>query len=233
MSALRSAGWRSATRQAGIFLLGALPRVVARTVVQNGASAARSVGRTDGGRSGAKLFNGGRWLKVAGGFLKQAWEVHLLPLGLLAVTCGLLRLRPRQERSYAPSLAVLLIVLAGYFAIFLVTKDDLDWLFATAPSIASTCTFGPALVLAVFLLAATPRGFRHRQHARRRRRGPDKERAERAASKVGLSELRPDGKLKHAPPRRTARQDLTCHQTNCPPWRVRTWKDRPSRAASS
>src|SRR5678815_565178 len=54
---------------------------------------------------GQKLFNGGRWLKVAEGFLKQAWEVYLLPLALLAVTCGLLRLRPRQERSYAPSLA--------------------------------------------------------------------------------------------------------------------------------
>jgi MFS superfamily sulfate permease-like transporter len=106
---------------------------------------------------GQKLFNGGRWLKVAGGFLKLAWEVYLLPLALLAVVAGLLRLRPRQERSYAPSLAVL-IVLTGYFAIFLVTKDDLDWLIATALDRLYMHVW-PALVLAVFLLLRRPEDF--------------------------------------------------------------------------
>jgi hypothetical protein len=69
----------------------------------------------------------------------------------------LLRLRPRQERSVVPSLAVLL-VLAGYFAIFLVTKDDLDWLIATALDRLYMHVW-PALVLAVFLLLRRPEDF--------------------------------------------------------------------------
>ena len=73
------------------------------------------------------------------------------------MTCGPLRLRPRQERSYAPSLAVL-IVLTGYFAIFLVTKDDLDWLIATALDRLYMHVW-PALVLAVFLLLRRPEDF--------------------------------------------------------------------------
>ena len=52
----------------------------------------------------------------------------------------------------------MLIVLAGYFAIFLVTKDDLDWLFATALDRLYMHVW-PALVLAVFLLLRRPEDF--------------------------------------------------------------------------
>jgi hypothetical protein len=109
---------------------------------------------------GQKLGNAGRWLQVAGGFLKQAWELYCVPgppLALLAVTCGLLRLRPRREWTPAPLLAVLL-ALAGYFAIFLVTRDDLEWLFATALD-RLYLHLWPALVLAVFLLLRRPEDF--------------------------------------------------------------------------
>ena len=51
-----------------------------------------------------------------------------------------------------------LIVLAGYFAIFLVTKDDLDWLIATALDRLYMHVW-PALVLAVFLLLRHPEDF--------------------------------------------------------------------------
>jgi hypothetical protein len=68
-----------------------------------------------------------------------------------------LRLRPRRERTAGPLLAIL-IALAGYFAIFLVTKDDLDWLFATALD-RLYLHLWPALVLAVFLLLRRPEDF--------------------------------------------------------------------------
>jgi hypothetical protein len=157
VSAWRSAGWRSATRQAGIFLLGALPGLLLVLWFKLALAPPDPLAGQITVSLGQKLFNGGRWLKVAGGFFKQAWEVYLLPLALLAVTCGLLRLRPRQERSVVPSLAVLL-VLAGYFAIFLVTKDDLDWLFATALD-RLYMHMWPALLLAVFLLLRRPEDY--------------------------------------------------------------------------
>jgi hypothetical protein len=157
VSAWRSAGWQSAARQAGIFLLGALPGLLLVIWFKMALAPPDPLAGQITVGLGQKLFNGGRWLKVAGGFLKLAWEVYLLPLALLAVIAGLLRLRPRQERSYAPVLAVL-IVLAGYFAIFLVTKDDLDWLIATALDRLYMHVW-PALVLAVFLLLRRPEDF--------------------------------------------------------------------------
>jgi hypothetical protein len=51
-----------------------------------------------------------------------------------------------------------LIVLAGYFAVFLVTKDDLDWLFATALDRLYMQVW-PALVMAVFILLRRPEDF--------------------------------------------------------------------------
>jgi hypothetical protein len=51
-----------------------------------------------------------------------------------------------------------LIVLAGYFAVFLVTKDDLDWLFATALDRLYMHVW-PALVMAVFILLRRPEDF--------------------------------------------------------------------------
>jgi hypothetical protein len=157
VSAWRSTGWRSATRQGGIFLLGALPGLLLVLWFKVALAPPDPLAGQMTVGLGQKFFDGGRWLKVAGGFLKQAWEVHLLPLALLAVTCGLLRLRPRQERSPVPLPAVLL-VLGGYFAIFLVTKDDLDWLFATALDRLYMHVW-PALVLAVFLQLRRPEDF--------------------------------------------------------------------------
>jgi len=157
VSAWRSAGWRSGFRQAGLFLLGALPGLLLVIWFKVALAPPDPLAGQMTVGLGQKLFSGGRWLKVAEGFLKQAWEAHLPSLVLLAVICGLLRLRPRQERSYMPSLAVLL-VLSGYFAIFLVTKDDLDWLFTTALDRLYVQVW-PALVLAVFLLLRRPEDF--------------------------------------------------------------------------
>jgi hypothetical protein len=160
VTAWRSAGWRSATRRAGIFLLGALPGLLLVLWFKVALAPPDPLAGQMTVNLGQKLANGGRWLQVAGGFLKQAWELYCFPgppLALLAVTCGLLRLRPREERTLAPSLA-LLIALAGYFAIFLVTKDNLDWLFATALD-RLYMHIWPALVLAVFLLLRRPEDF--------------------------------------------------------------------------
>jgi hypothetical protein len=134
VSTWRSAGWRSAARQSGAFLLGALPGLLLVLWFKMALAPPDPLAGQMTVNLGQKLGSAGRWVHVAGGFLKQAWELYFYPgppLALLAVTAGLLRLRPRQGRTAAPPLAVL-IVLAGYFAIFLVTGDDLDWLLATA-----------------------------------------------------------------------------------------------------
>jgi hypothetical protein len=157
VSEWRSTGWRSAARHAGIFLLGASPCLLLVLWFKVALAPPDPLAGQMTVGLGQKLFNVSRWLKVAGGFLTHAWAVYLLPLALLAATCGLLRLRPRAERSPAPLLAVLL-VLAGYFAIFLVTKDDLDWLLATALDRLYMHVW-PALVLALFLLLRRPEDF--------------------------------------------------------------------------
>ena len=160
VSAWCSAGWRSAVRQSGLFLLGALPGLLLLLWFKVALAPPDPLAGQIAVNLGQKLANAGRWFQVAGGFLKQAWELYIFPgppLALLAVTCGLLRLRPRNSRSLAPLLAVL-IVLAGYFAIFLVTRDDLAWLFATALD-RLYMHLWPALVLAVFLLLRRPEDF--------------------------------------------------------------------------
>jgi hypothetical protein len=160
VGAWRSAGWRSAARQAGIFLLGALPGLLLVLWFKMTLAPPDPLARQMTASLGQKLASPGRWLQVAGGFLKQAWELYCYPsppLALLAVTCVLLRLRPSQERPAAPWLAVLL-VLAGYFAIFLGTSYDLDWLFGSAIDRLYLHVW-PAVVLAVFLLLRRPEEF--------------------------------------------------------------------------
>lgn len=160
VSAWRSAGWRSAARQSGAFLLGALPGLLLVLWFKVALAPPDPLAGQITVNLGQKLGDAGRWFHVAGGFLKQAWELYFYPgppLAILAVTCGLLRLRPRQERTLAPPLAVL-IVLAGYFAIFLLTRYDLDWLLGSALDRLYMQVW-PALVLAVFLLLRRPEDF--------------------------------------------------------------------------
>lgn len=160
VSVWRFAGWRSAARQSGLFLLGALPGLLLVLWFKVALAPPDPLAGQMTVNLGPKLANAGRWFQVAGGFLKQAWELYVYPappLALLAVTCVLLRLRPRTGRSLAPLLAVL-IALAGYFAIFLVTNYDLEWLIATALDRIYLHVW-PALVLAVFLLLRRPGDF--------------------------------------------------------------------------
>jgi hypothetical protein len=160
VSSWRSAGWPSAARRSGAFLLGALPGLMLVLWFKVALAPPDPLAAQLTLNLGQKLASSARWFQVAGGFLKQAWELYCLPgpaLAILAATCGLLRLRPRRERTAGPLLAIL-IALAGYFAIFLVTKDDLDWLFATALD-RLYMHLWPALVLAVFLLLRRPEDF--------------------------------------------------------------------------
>jgi hypothetical protein len=159
VGAWRAAGWRSAVRQSGIFVLGALPALLLLLWFKMIAPPDPLTGQMTA-NLGQKIGNAGRWIQVAGGFLKQIWELYVFPapaLALLAVTAGLLRLRPRPERSLGPWIAVL-IALAGYFAIFMVTGNDLDWLFATAID-RLFLHIWPAFLLAVFLWLRRPEDF--------------------------------------------------------------------------
>jgi hypothetical protein len=152
----RSTGIRSAIRQCGIFLLGALP-VLALTLWFKFSVAPHD--RLAGQASGKlleQLANPSRWIHVAAGFLQHAWQLAV-PLALLAGTAALLRLRPRNVRSLAPWVAVA-IALAGYAVVFVVTPDDLDWLLATALD-RLYLQLWPAPVLAVFLSVRCPEDF--------------------------------------------------------------------------
>jgi hypothetical protein len=160
VSSWRSAGWRVAVRRCGAFLLGALPGLVLVLWFKVALAPPDPLAGQLTLDLGRKLANPGRWVQVAGGFLKQGWELYCFPgpaFALLALTCALLRLRPRGQRAAGPLVAVL-VALAGYFAIFLVTRDDLDWLFATALD-RLYMHLWPALVLAVFLWLRRPEDF--------------------------------------------------------------------------
>ena len=157
VSAWSASGWRSAIREAGIFLLGALPGLLLALWFKAAFAPPDPLAGQVSAGVGQKLSDAGRWLQITGGFLKQAWELYLIPLALLGATCALLRLRPRRERTLTPMIAVL-VVLAGYFGIFLVTGYDLEWLFSSALDRLYLHVW-PAVVLAVFLLLRRPEDF--------------------------------------------------------------------------
>ena len=156
----RSAGWRSAARRCAVFLAGALPGLLLVLWFKLALAPPDPLAGQLTVNLAHTLANPGRWLQVAGGFLKVAWDFYCFPappLVLLAVTSVLLRPAPLHRRSVTPWLAVLL-ALAGYFAIFLQSKYDLDWLFGTALERLYLHVW-PTLVLAVFLLLRRPEDF--------------------------------------------------------------------------
>jgi hypothetical protein len=71
VSAWRTAGWRSASRQACIFLLGALPGLLLVLWFKVTFAPPDPLAGQMTVNLGQKLFNAGRWLKVAGGFLRR------------------------------------------------------------------------------------------------------------------------------------------------------------------
>jgi hypothetical protein len=157
VSGWRAAGWRSGVRRSGAFALGALPVLLLVLWFKIAVAPADPLTGQMTASLGHKLANTGRWMQVGGGFLKQAWETYCYPfppLILLAVVGVLVRLRPGQERPLAPLLAVL-AGLAGYFAIFMVTNYDLDWLINSALE-RLYMHLWPALILAVFILLRRP-----------------------------------------------------------------------------
>jgi hypothetical protein len=154
-----STGWRAAARRSAAFVLGALPGLLLALWFKAALAPPDPLAAQFTLSVGQKLAPS-RLFQVAAGFLKRAWELYCFPnppLVLLAASCGLLRLRPRGQRPVAPLLAVLL-VLAGYFAIFVVTNYNLDWLFGSALDRLYLHVW-PALVLAAFLILRRPDDF--------------------------------------------------------------------------
>lgn len=156
-TAWRSAGPRRAMRQCGLFLLGALPVLCLVFWFKLFAAPPDPLMGGMGNALLHKIGDPGRWLHVASGFIKGLPGVPLLLLGLAA---GLLR--PRRADQCTPAaflpLIAFAIMLAGYFAIFLMSPDELDWLFSTALD-RLYLQLWPLLVLAVFLLLRRPEDF--------------------------------------------------------------------------
>jgi hypothetical protein len=104
-----------------------------------------------------KISDPGRWTRLAAGIVQGAPGVALL---LVAFAAGLLRLLPAGQ--WRPALFLPLvacaIVMAGDFAVFLLTPDDLNWLLSTALE-RLYLQLWPLLLLAVFLLLRRPEDF--------------------------------------------------------------------------
>jgi hypothetical protein len=149
VTAWQSAGSRPAIRQVGLFLLGTLPVLCLVLWFKFFVAPPDPLLQ--------RTIDPGRWLRVAAGFVTRAPGVALL---LLALAALLLRPRPAAQRTPAVflPLIVLAIVLAGYFAVFLVAPYDVDWLLSTALE-RLYLQLWPLLVVAVFLLLRRPEDF--------------------------------------------------------------------------
>jgi hypothetical protein len=161
-AALLVTGWRSngtagALRRVGFLLLGALP--VLAVVLWFKISAAPPDPLVSGMGKALlhKTGDASRWLRIAGGFLQGLPGVAL---ALLALAAALLRPRPAAERippAFLP-LVAFAIVLAGDFAVFLLTPDETGWLLSTALD-RLYLQLWPLLLLSVFLLLRRPEDF--------------------------------------------------------------------------
>lgn len=157
VSAGRSSGWRAGMRQCGLFLLGALPVVVLVLWFKLFVAPPDPLAHGLGTALLRKISDAGRWTRIAAGLVQGAPVVALL---LVAFAAGLLRFAPAGQRRpgmFLPLIACA-IVLAGDFAVFLLTPDDLNWLLSTALE-RLYLQLWPLLLLAVFLLLRRPEDF--------------------------------------------------------------------------
>jgi hypothetical protein len=140
-------------RKAALFLVGALP--VLALVLWLKLFVAPADPLVGGmAHSLAQAASPARWMQVAGGFLKGApW----IPLVLLALAAALLRFVQPVRAAWIPLIAFAL-VLAGDFAVFLLTRLDLEWLLSTALD-RIYLQLWPLLVFSVFLLLRNPEEF--------------------------------------------------------------------------
>ncbi len=152
--AWRTAGPRQALRQAGLFLLGALPLLALVLWFKLFAAPPDTLIAGMGDAASHKIADGGRWFAVLAGFVKSA---PLVPLALLAFAAALLRPRSGAFPAMLPLIAFA-IALAGDFAVFLLTRLDVAWLISTALE-RLYLQLWPLLVLAVFLLLRRPEDF--------------------------------------------------------------------------
>jgi hypothetical protein len=156
-SAQRSSGWRTAIRQCGLFLLGALPVVVLVLWFKLFVAPPDPLAHGLGTGLLQKISDPGRWIRIAAGIVQGVPVVALL---LVAFAAGLLRFLPAGQRRpglFLPLIACA-IVLAGDFAVFLLTPDELNWLLSTALE-RLYLQLWPLLLLAVFLLLRRPEDF--------------------------------------------------------------------------
>jgi len=153
----RGAGPRQAIRRVGFLLLGALPVLGLSLWIKIFAAPPDPLVSGMGKDLLHKIGDAGRWMHIAAGFFQGLPAVALI---LLALTAALLRPRPATERSPACflPLAAFAILLAGDFAVFLLTPDETGWLLATALD-RLYLQLWPLLILGGFLLLRRPEDF--------------------------------------------------------------------------
>jgi len=156
-TAWRTAGTRAAIRQTGFFLFGAVPVLCLVLCFKLFLAPPDPLVGGMGAGLLRKIGDPARWVHIVAGFGKGLPAVALL---LLALAAGLLRPRPAAQRTpvlFLPLLAFA-IILAGDFAVFLLTPDDVEWLLSTALD-RLYLQLWPLLVFATFLLLRRPEDF--------------------------------------------------------------------------
>uniref|UniRef100_Q01PY2 Glycosyltransferase RgtA/B/C/D-like domain-containing protein n=1 Tax=Solibacter usitatus (strain Ellin6076) TaxID=234267 RepID=Q01PY2_SOLUE len=156
-TAWRGAGIRQASRRIGFLLLGALPLLCLTLWIKIFAAPPDPLVSGMGKSFLQNIGDAGRWLHIAVGFLQG---LPAIPLTLLVLTAALLRPRPAADRTpiYFLPLAAFAILLAGDFAVFLLSPDETSWLLATALA-RLYLQLWPLIVLSAFLLLRRPEDF--------------------------------------------------------------------------
>jgi len=104
-----------------------------------------------------KLMAFDRWLQVIGSFAKNLWELGFpwaQPLLLIAVLSWFLKLAP-ECRKIAWLAALPVVMLAAYFAVYLMTAADLKWHLETSNQRLFVQVW-PLSLLCIFLMLRPP-----------------------------------------------------------------------------
>jgi len=155
--ALAAGRWRFYAAELGAFLAGLAPALIALAVFKLDIAPASPFVTGQGGQATlARLQNVGRYLLIGQTFAENLWTIGPGLIPLLIVYGLLLGAAPGGRRpGGGPFAAVTGLMLAGYFAVYLVTPYDLRWQLETSFD-RLRMQLWPTALFAFFLWAATP-----------------------------------------------------------------------------
>ena len=157
----RALGWRACRDTALAILAGAAPVLL---LVLHFKFALAPPGNPflsgPASETAGRLLEIGRYAQVGAAFLRQAWVLGepvthpLLLLGMLAVALGV-RPAPQHKLWRQSAALTVALMLASYFALYLVTSLPLDWLLSTSVD-RLLAQVWPAFLLIAFMMLGRP-----------------------------------------------------------------------------